>query len=464
MKQIVEVTRLHKRTIFNKIEQLNKRAKKLGFPPVTIEEISKSTGQLTVYDKYTHKSEQVLVTTYILEITGEPVYLEGHTFLGAIEHRPEGNYLFGEVPHQYKDNKPYCDHCKTSRLRKKTYILKNEYGEWLQVGSTCLRDFFDTTDPTTYAQAWSGFWVLLQDLDGLSHERGEWEINAKYHERLANTASFFSWIVFTAEKHGWTSRSNQGYNHPATVDTAWELKGRAQERKKSGLDYEAPSEAQYNKGLEILAAVTDQILSTPKEARSNYFHNLFILLGGFNDNPSEHTFPLTKDGFVASVYGVWQKSEKDKAFTEKAKEEAKESEYIGEIKERIDLNVTITKVIELGESNYPPFGMMFLNIMKDEDGNVLTWMTGQGLEEGLAYAGKGTVKAHEVYDARNGVSVKQTKITRCRLKAIAACPECNYGQFAENFADKFGLGHHPATPNSEAEDLYIQKSKCEVHK
>jgi hypothetical protein len=44
--------------------------------------------------------------------------------------------LNGYRPEQFK-----CDHCQSNRFRKSTYLLRNEEGEYKQVGSNCLESF-----------------------------------------------------------------------------------------------------------------------------------------------------------------------------------------------------------------------------------------------------------------------------------------------------------------------------------
>lgn len=104
--------------------------------------------------------------------------------------------------------------------------------------------------------------------------------------------------------------------------------------------------------------------------------------------------------------GVTVKDEdKVKAFVETLIFEPGTSEYIGEVGQRLELNLTVTNAIELDGS----YGRSMMHIMEDEDGNVFVWSTSaKTLEEGSSFHCKGTVKDHRVY--RN---TKQTVLTRC---------------------------------------------------
>lgn len=80
------------------------------------------------------------------------------------------------------------------------------------------------------------------------------------------------------------------------------------------------------------------------------------------------------------------------------------SEFVGGIGERLDLALTVKKVVQL-EGAYPSN----MHIMEDDDGNVFVWTTSsKRLTEELVYTMRGTVKDHRVY--RN---VNQTILTRC---------------------------------------------------
>ena len=85
------------------------------------------------------------------------------------------------------------------------------------------------------------------------------------------------------------------------------------------------------------------------------------------------------------------------------------SEWQGEIGDRLELTLTIDRVFE-GRGFRD--GINYLYIMHDENGNCFTWSTG------CCYTGdtmhiKGTVKDHTEYNNKQGVTIKQTVLTRC---------------------------------------------------
>lgn len=86
--------------------------------------------------------------------------------------------------------------------------------------------------------------------------------------------------------------------------------------------------------------------------------------------------------------------------------EPDDSEFVGEIGDRMEIEVTIEKAIDL--NGY--YGLSTMHIMRDNySGNVFVWTTAsKHWEEGVVKTIRGTVKDHRTY--RN---VNQTVLTRC---------------------------------------------------
>lgn len=83
-----------------------------------------------------------------------------------------------------------------------------------------------------------------------------------------------------------------------------------------------------------------------------------------------------------------------------------DSEYVGEIGERLDLYITVEKAIQVDGF----YGTSTLHIMYDDCGNTYVWSTAsKSWAEGSEHHIRGTVKAHKMY--RNSA---QTVLTRCQ--------------------------------------------------
>ena len=86
------------------------------------------------------------------------------------------------------------------------------------------------------------------------------------------------------------------------------------------------------------------------------------------------------------------------------------SEFIGEIGNRIDVELTCDKAMPI-MSNY---GTNYFHTFHDKDGNVYVWSTtAKLLEVNSIYRVRGTIKQHSVYK-----NVKQNILTRCKCEEI----------------------------------------------
>lgn len=95
-----------------------------------------------------------------------------------------------------------------------------------------------------------------------------------------------------------------------------------------------------------------------------------------------------------------------KAAIEAMTYEPDDSEFVGNIGDRIEVTLTVEKAIHL-DGYYGPSTM---HIMRDEDGNAFVWTTAaKSWEEGVTKTLRGTIKDHKTY--RN---VNQTVLTRCK--------------------------------------------------
>lgn len=85
-----------------------------------------------------------------------------------------------------------------------------------------------------------------------------------------------------------------------------------------------------------------------------------------------------------------------------------ESEFIGEVGDRLDFTLTVNKIIPF--ENY--FGHSNMYIFNDESGNEFVWTTSaKTLTLGKTYQVRGSIKEHKMY--RNSA---QNVLTRCAVK------------------------------------------------
>lgn len=104
----------------------------------------------------------------------------------------------------------------------------------------------------------------------------------------------------------------------------------------------------------------------------------------------------------------YNKAKRQAEFEAKKELEKATSQFVGEIKERLELDVTL-QFETSGEGTY---GVWYLNKFTDSEGNVIVYMGSKylGLEKGETARIKGTVKEHSTYE-----DVKQTKLQRVSI-------------------------------------------------
>lgn len=90
----------------------------------------------------------------------------------------------------------------------------------------------------------------------------------------------------------------------------------------------------------------------------------------------------------------------------KIAEKRANSQYVGTIGKKIEMNVTVNKIIPI----YGSYGQTDLHLMEDENGNAFAWFcSGYGFNENETLKIKGTVKDFREYEGQ-----KQTVLTRVK--------------------------------------------------
>ena len=99
----------------------------------------------------------------------------------------------------------------------------------------------------------------------------------------------------------------------------------------------------------------------------------------------------------------------------KERERKAKSQYMGEVGDKIELDVVLEKRAYFEVPSFRGFGTdtMYVYTFRTEQGNALVWKTtwGTDTEIGTKLHLKGTIKEHKEY-----ADEKQTVLTRCRIK------------------------------------------------
>lgn len=320
-------------------------------------------------------------------------------FVASVEHTEKGNIFHkacdDEIPERYFNAEPVCEHCNTNHYRKETFIVKNvDSGEFKQVGRSCLNDFTNGMS----VEAVSSYVSMFNDLiQGEVYEGSGWSTRyidtEKYMECVAETIRHFGYVK--SDSFGSTKEKaldfygyNRGWLWPEAKEAVRE------EIEKVGFDFFR------EENVELARKVREWV--GKMEDKGDYVHNLKVACG-------LDYVEIRNAGILASAFPVFDREleyqAKKREEDEKAKNESENSEYVGNVGDRIEVDVVDSRCLTSWETMY---GVSFLYKFVGKDGNVYLWKTGKSLEEVKSV--KGTVKAHKEFRG-----VRQTELTRCKV-------------------------------------------------
>lgn len=369
-----------------KVEKINARAAKRGW-----------TGRLTVEHETAEVTEEneagieVTRKVFLVQITGTPPKYEGWTFLAVLDWHSAGGELitrmapgvdFEGTIDRTNLRPGACDHCGMVRDRKDIYLVRNDEGRTLQVGSTCIKDFL----------GWSAMPCFISQDDSDAVFEG--------------TGASGRWVDFAVEDVlaiAWALIKRDGFR-PASFDnsTKWDvlsvLDPRGERQKKFAQDIRAEVAAARPQAEQIRAYV----LSDDFKGDSEYVVNLRVACRA-------NYITARAFGLVVSAPQAWARAiERD--LTRKAEKAALCNEHVGAVGDKLELTVTVKAIRPVDNG----FGTSYLYMMTDAAGHAIRWFSSSkalGDEvTGELVTIKGTVKKLDEY---NGA--KQTVLTRCKV-------------------------------------------------
>ncbi len=381
-----------------KAETIRKKASKYGCD-FTFEEVGEEYEEsvLETGEKVTHHY-------IIVEAEGKAV-INGWQFVAEIEHTEKGNIISGvggiNVPKMYYNRKPICDHCKSDRMRKDTYIVRNESGEFKQVGKTCLRDYTGGMS-VEYASALAQF---VRDAEEAQTSGGWWKVYYNVDEWLRLSAETILHFGYVRNPDRYSDDYSETETRPTSnrVFDYWEMRnGKVKmysdrwfklKDEMESVNFDENSEPAKKLVAEAKAWIMEH------DDTGNYIHNLQVAVSLSHDSGRNL-------GLLTSLFPTYRKDLERKEAKRKKAEAEKASEYVGKVGDRITVELAEAKALT---SWITQWGETILWKLTDTSGNVYVWKTGNDIPDGTEKI-KGTIKEHSEW---NGV--KQTILTRCKL-------------------------------------------------
>lgn len=318
----------------------------------------------------------------VIDITVEGEYkINDYEFVAALQFDSESgrNIVNGSnVPEQFL-TRCACDHCKTTRARVRTIVLRKG-DEYIQVGNSCVKDYLGV-NIDRYA-SYLSFW---NDLEELEEDNKMMIVSARPAYLVEDVLLETAWRV---AKSGYVSKEKAWeWEVDATSSAVWNALH-------SHTNHEYTDEHRAS-----VAAVVEFVNS--QEEDFGYVSNLKSLIN--NKYVTNKNF-----GLLVSSFGYYS-AEMRKLEREKAEQVTANSQWIKSVGEKIKFVARPTQIYSM-ETQWG-YSYLYRFIL---DGNELIWKTGTWLDTDIEYEVSGTIKSHNEYRGK-----KQTELTRCRVKEMA---------------------------------------------
>lgn len=332
----------------------------------------------------------------------EPSGVDGKNFVDV---NLSGKDLGFVVPSKYFTVNPCtCDYCKTNRKRNKTYLVVNrETGEWKQLGKECLKLFVTGIDVDAIAT----FESFIKEAECAANPVDEFFYNRRF--KFVKVADALALACEVYRERGYlATRDSVGNPNDFSNKNIVQRKL----AHKYGFDNDFLNITNSVRSeideidLKIDSAIAKEDVEVAVEMVSRfpddtYYNNLKVIV-------SNEYIPLNKLGLLVSIPKAIDRYEEEKKRQEEKERLATESNYIGGVGDKIEVDFVYGREAACCETQ---FGLLHIYEFKDASGNVIVWKSSSGKE--IPESGKisGTVKAHEEY---NGV--KQTVVLRAKIK------------------------------------------------
>ena len=320
-----------------------------------------------------------LVEVFDLTINSEIIRKDGYTVVAKIEHLDGGNIVntFGEDAgkSEWSTVEPKCEHCGNNRHRRLTFIVRHEDGSEKQVGRSCLKDYCGINPEYV-------MWLnQLQDLI-LNDDIDHYDFDSRPTPKAYSAVT----MLALAKK----VLANQGYIKSGEPNSNRHMMSELCD------DYR-PSEVELDEAKEMAEGFASM---DNGEICDNMLANIQTLINcGYCKISHFGYLAYAPVAYEKYIERMRRKAERD---AERVAE--RNSEYVGEVGQRITVQLSEMKLLTSLETMY---GYTYLYKFIDTAGNVLMWFASRAIADCKAI--KATVKDHTERDG-----VKQTIITRCK--------------------------------------------------
>ena len=368
-----------------KLEKIRKKCEKYSCE-FHYEEVGEEFREVKDENDFTFTARFVIV-----DVSGVAICEEGWSIVGVIDHMDEMNVIHlidqtnhPNVPGRFYHSDATCDHCNTKRRRKSTIIIYHPDHGYKQVGKTCLKDYTGGLDADIAAYM-EQYIHDVEEYDGVT--RGASIVQCYPTEEVVKIAAY------DVECRGYHSYLSD--DKPTKLEVLDNLHSTL---------FHIPEEAE-DRCKDTAENALAHIRNLDVTDDDNYMHNLKAV--------ASSEYVSTKNiGVLVSLIPTYFRYLRDleyKKAAEAARKSEESSEYVGNIGEKV--TVDVTSVIEVSEWDNQ-FGSTYLYKIFGSDGNVYMWYSSRWFGDNPEWKSlSGTIKDHQYYRG-----IKQTILTRCRPK------------------------------------------------
>ena len=394
-KQIFNVPARNMEWLENKVAKLNKKATKLGVGGLEIVRVSHVD---------TKDDKGVIDRVFQVVVEGEVPHIEGYQFVARIDHNtdPTGKsnlvYVMPKetLPEVLRYSPAECDHCNWMRNRRTTYILfKDATGAFIQVGSTCLGDFFNG-NPDNIAK--KAEWIVTAKKLAKEAIDREGDGNALNDHRHFDLETYLSFVALEIEDFRWVSGkeawNNEGLNSTASVALSRML----DDEKRATIASEKPTEQNIAQARASIRWAASQ-----DKSKSDFWHNVVTIA-------ETKAIGFKATGTAAAIVSMYiQHRDRELENEQEEAEDLSGSEHFAAVKDKIRCEVRVIGNRLLPLRDFQEFQTRLVRMVTVKGDNlVVTFATGKfNPELGSTTTIRGTVSKLDDY---NGV--KQTIIKR----------------------------------------------------
>lgn len=354
--------------LVKKIADLNKKAKKLGTKECTITYgdrvvVKVNRGNVDWTDDLRDQmwgSDRDLYREYqMVSVEGEmPILPGGWVFVGKLEPHEAGTIVKSipgqEIPESFQEaDAMYCEHCKTRRYRKETFVVKSG-STYVQVGRSCLKDFLGHASPEQYAS----YAEYLMDMEATIRDIESYG-SMGAGDYSTNTVETIAAAISAIKRDGFAGSSSE-YTQPTKFTV---------------MDYFVPPRGDAAKGFVQLVVTDDDtkkaeltIEWVKVKAQSNkdeFWQNLNKFVSVQVNKPNTY-------GYLAAAAMMFLKEQNELAAKQKLSDGIKD-EAIGNEGVRVQLTAEVISAHKYQRQSYHYYdsGMSQILMLKTKNGNLV---------------------------------------------------------------------------------------------